>query len=66
MGQRQEGRPSCSQPLTALSESRGVEVGGEGRRWMGLLGRFNSTMVLPGHDGAATPKLGGFIYQLSW
>lgn len=32
----------------------------------GLLGFFSPTMVLPGHDGAATPNLGGFIYQLSW
>lgn len=32
--------------------------GGRGEATDGLLGLFGSTMVLPGHDGAATPKLG--------
>lgn len=26
----------------------------------------SAPVILPGQDGAATPNLGGFIYQLSW
>lgn len=43
-----------------------LEQGCGGELTDGLLGLFGPTVILPGHDGAATPDLGGFIYQLSW
>lgn len=51
--------------LPAPCSSLKLEWGGQ--MTDGLLGLFRPTVVLPGHDGAATPNnLGGFIYQLSW
>lgn len=52
--------------LPAPRGSFKLEQGCGGEMADGLLGLFSPTVILPGHDGAATPSLGGFIYQLSW
>lgn len=52
--------------LPAPCGSFKLEQGCGGELTDGLLGLLSPTVILPGQDGAATPNLGGFIYQLSW
>lgn len=69
-GSRQHEAGKADFPVPSLSGSFNLEQrcggGRRGEMTDGLLGLFSPTVVLPGHDGAATPNLGGSIYQLSW
>lgn len=63
------GRAGLERQAFLLPAPRGsfkLEQGCGGELTDGLLGLLSPTVILPGQDGAATPNLGGFIYQLSW
>lgn len=63
------GRAGLERQAFLLPAPRGsfkLEQGCGGELTDGLLGLLSPTVILPGQDGAATPNLGGFIYQLPW